>query len=81
MVNRAQRCEFHKLAVFLVGGGEVWSCVQSSCLWPFWSSKSLRAILKELEKALMGVLPRFAKWSNRRDDSSIVSGAKRVVCQ
>ena len=31
MVNRAQRCEFHKLAVFLVGGGGVWSCVQSSC--------------------------------------------------
>ena len=34
---------------------------------------------EELEKALMAVLPRFAKWSNRRDDSSIVSGAKRVV--
>ena len=40
-----------------------------------------RAILKELEKVLMAVLPRFAKWSNRRDDSSIVSGAKRVVRQ
>ena len=35
---------------------------------------------EELEKALMAVLPRFAKWSNRRDDSSIVSG-RRVVRQ
>ena len=33
----------------------MWSCVQSSCLWPFWSSMSLRAILKELERALMAV--------------------------
>ena len=45
--NTAQRCDCHKLAGFWWVGG-VRSCVQISCSWPFWSSMSLRATLKDL---------------------------------
>ena len=63
----------------MVGGRVVVVRADALVVGIFAQGTILCAILKELEKALMAVLPRFAKWSNRRDDSSIVSGAKRVV--
>ena len=50
MVNRAQRCEYYKLAVFLVGGGGKCGpvCRAHAC-GHFGSSMSLRAILKEFD--------------------------------
>ena len=48
--------------------------MQISCSWPFWSSMSLRATLKDVTVA-MAVIPRFAKRSNRRDDANSAAGS------
>ena len=58
-------------ALWWVGGSSL-TRVQNCCPLPFWNKGDCaRALLKE-SMALMAVIPRFARWSNRRDYSSVV---------